>query len=67
MLCTKFLNSSDSSSSLVLSQETLPSAKTLADTKIGASTLIATAIASEGLASISISFPSDESKYIVEK
>ena len=62
----KFLNSSDSASSFSLSQETLPSAKTFAETNIGASTLIATAIASDGLESIVISFPSSFVRYIVE-
>ena len=58
MLCTKFLNSSASSASLALSVETEPLERTFAVTKIGASILIATAIASDGRESISISLPS---------
>ena len=53
MLWTKDLNSCASSSSFAGSVETAPSESTFAATKIGASTLIATAIASDGRQSIS--------------
>ena len=67
ILCTKFLNSSASSASLALSVETEPLDRTFAVTKIGASILIAIAIASDGRESISISLPFSSSKKIVAK